>query len=209
MKPRIFIADDHPITAEGLKNFLIQKNMNVVGITYNGRNAINFILKHKPDIAILDIDMPFLTGIEIAELCKKNDLHTKIILLTLHKEISYYLDAKKYNVYGYLLKELAIGEIEKCIESVTNNMSYFSEQLKQFMGFTSESEDILKDLTPKERRILKLISQYKSNVEIGKILFISPRTVEKYRSNIILKLNLERTTGILSLWAQKNRHLFN
>ncbi len=209
MKPRIFIADDHPIVSQGLSKILKEKGMRIVGLADNGRSALNFILKNKPDIAILDIDMPHMTGIEIAELCKKNKLHTKIILMTLHKEVSYYLEAKKYNIFGYLLKELAIDEIEECILSVSNNTPYFSQQIKDFLGFTNESKDILSALSSKEKRILKLISQYKSNVEIGKILFISPRTVEKYRSNIILKLNLERTTGILSLWVQKNKHLFN
>lgn len=209
MIPNIFIADDHPIVIKGLNSILEEKKMRVVGTADNGRSALNFIIKNKPDIAVLDIDMPCLTGIEIAEICKKNNLHTKIVLMTFHKEVTYYLKAKDYNVYGYLLKEFAVEEIECCINSVQENIPYFSKKIKDFLGFTDESNEVLKNLSSKEQRILKLISQYKSNLEIGEILFMSHRTVEKHRSKIILKLNLERTTGVLSLWVQKNKHLFN
>lgn len=209
MTPRILIADDHPIITVGLKNLLIENGHKIASVCDNGRSAFNFIVKHKPEIAILDIDMPLLSGIEIAKLCEKNKLHTKVVLLTLHKEISYYLEAKKLNVKGYLLKEFALEEINSCIEAVKSNKTYFSEKLKDFIGFTNENHGVLSELTPKERRILKLISQFKSNQEIGQILFISPRTVEKYRTNIILKLNLERSTGVLNLWVQKNKHLFD
>ena len=153
--------------------------------------------------------MPFLTGIEIAKAAMKNNIKTKIILITLHKEVELYLQAKKLNIYGYLLKEFAVEEIGKCIQSVSDNQPYFSEKIKDMLGYTQESKDILKELTITEKRIAKLIAQHKSNKEIGHLLFISPRTVEKHRSNIINKLNIERKTGALSIWVQKNKHLFH
>ena len=209
INPKIFIADDHPILVKGLQDLLLEKGHTVVGTASNGQSALNFIFKEEPDIAILDVEMPFLTGIEIAKAIQKNNSKTKIILITLHKEIELYLQAKKLNIYGYLLKEFALEEIEKCLVSVTENKPYFSEKIKDMLGYTQESKNILKELTMTERRIVKLISQHKSNKEIGHLLFISSRTVEKHRSNIINKLNIERKTGTLTTWVQKNKHLFS
>ncbi|KGL58604.1 response regulator transcription factor [Polaribacter sp. Hel1_85] len=208
MKQSIFIADDHPILIKGLTELLIEKKMNIIGVASDGRSALNFIYKRKPEIAILDVEMPYLTGIEIANECKKNNISTKIILITLHKEIDLYLKAKKLNIYGYLLKEFALEEIELCINSVKNNIPYFSKKVKEYIGFTDEDDRILKDFSLTERRILKLISQYKTNKEIGHLLFISHRTVEKYRSKIIIKLNLDPQTNTLVKWVQQNKHLF-
>ena len=118
------------------------------------------------------------------------------------------MESKKYGIFGYLLKEFAIDEIETCMNSVLNNEPYFSKALKEHIGFTEESNTILDELSIAERRILKLIAQHKTNKEIGHLLFISPRTVEKHRSKIILKLDLSRETGALSTWVQKNKHLF-
>ncbi len=209
INPKIFIADDHPILVKGLKDLLIEKGYTIVGTASNGQSALNFIFKEEPDIAILDVEMPFLTGIEIAKAAQKNNSKTKIILITLHKEVELYLQAKKLNIYGYLLKEFALEEIEKCLVSVAENKPYFSEKIKEMLGYTQESKSILKELTMTERRIVKLISQHKSNKEIGHLLFISSRTVEKHRSNIINKLNIERKTGTLTTWVQKNKHLFS
>ncbi|APZ45195.1 DNA-binding response regulator [Polaribacter reichenbachii] len=209
MKQSIFIADDHPILIKGLNDLLIEKKMNVIGFASDGQSALNFIFKYKPDIAILDVEMPNLTGIEIAEECKKNNFCTKIILITLHKEIDLYLKAKKLNIYGYLLKEFALEEIETCINSVKNGIPYFSKNVKDYIGFTDENNSILKKLTLAEKRILKLISQHKTSKEIGHILFSSPRTIEKHRSKIITKLNLSQKSGSLYKWVQKNKHLFN
>ncbi|WP_439129224.1 response regulator [Polaribacter sp.] len=206
---KLFIADDHPILLKGLEDLLIEKKFDVIGKATNGQEALNFIIKNQPDIAILDVEMPLQTGIEIAKNCKKNKISTKIILITLHKEIDLYLQAKKYGVFGYILKEFALDEIETCIENVSRNIPYFSKEIKQLIGFTEENNTILKELTLSEKRILKLVAQHKTNKEIGHLLFISPRTVEKHRSKIILKLDLPHETGALLSWTLKNKHLFN
>lgn len=209
MKLKIFIADDHPLLIKGLKEYLLEKKYNIVGTATDGQAAYNFIVREQPDIAILDVEMPSLSGIEIAKQCQRADIPVKIILITLHKEIDLYLQAKKFNIYGYLLKEFALKEIGQCINSVARGKPFFSKKIKDLIGFTDESRKVLKNITLNERRILKLISQHKTNKEIGHLLFISSRTVEKYRSKIIMKLNLSRGTGSLSIWVQKNKHLFN
>ena len=208
MKPSIFIADDHPILIKGLNDLLLEKGYNIIGSSTNGQAALNFIYKNVPDIAILDVEMPLKTGIEIAKECLKKNLKTKIIIITIHKEVELYIQAKKLNIYGYLLKEFALEEIDKCIQSVISDIPYFSEEIKKMLGHTDESKKIFKNLTSNEMRILKIIANYKTNKEIGHLLFISSRTVEKHRSNIINKLNIDRKTGALTTWVQKNRHLF-
>jgi len=208
MKPSIFIADDHPLLLKGLEDLLLEKKMNLVGKASDGRSALNFIIKEAPEIAILDVEMPELTGLEVAKECFKHKLKTKIILITLHKEVELYLKAKKLNIFGYLLKEFAIDEIEICIKSVSKGTPYFSEKIKSLIGFTEESNTVLEALTPTEKRVLKLIAKHKTNKEIAHILFISHRTVEKHRSNVISKLELDHKTNSLAIWVQKNSHLF-
>tara|TARA_R110002072_G_scaffold192107_2_gene348812 strand:- start:1904 stop:2533 length:630 start_codon:yes stop_codon:yes gene_type:complete len=209
MIPTVFIADDHPLIVQGMRSLLESKKYNVIGEANDGLTALNFIIKNEPTIAILDIGMDKLTGLEVAQSCKRNKLKTKIILVTLHKEATYFLRAKEYQVDGYLLKELALNEIEKCIEAVFNGATYFSEKIKDFAYHTQESNEILKKLTLAEIRVIKLIAQHKTNKQIAEHLFISHRTVERHRSNIVLKLDLEQKSGTLLIWVQKNRHLFD
>ncbi|MDT7832431.1 response regulator transcription factor [Flavobacteriaceae bacterium S356] len=209
MMIKIFIADDHPIIVKGIKNVLEENNIQVIGTAFDGQAAFNFIIKEKPEIAILDVEMPYLTGIEIAKMCKKHNSKTKIILITLHKQMHFYTESKKYNVYGYLLKEFALQEIRDCVISVKNNIPYFNDKLKSYLNFTDENENILRNLSKKELRVLKLVSQHKTNKEIAELLFISVRTVEKHRGSIILKLELSHVTNSLLIWVQKNKHLIN
>src|SRR5690606_934717 len=170
-----------------------------------GKKAFELIEKYNPDIAILDIQMPELSGLEIAKRCLSKKLKTKIILITFHKESSVYFEAKELSVYGYLLKDFAFEEIENCITSVLENKPYFSKKIKEMLHLKPDPSRLLIDLTPSERKILKYIANDKTNKEIADILFISPRTVEKHRSNIIQKLKLEHKTNSLLIWAKENQ----
>lgn len=204
-KETIITADDHPLLLKGLNDFLIEKNYNIVGSGNNGREALNLITKLNPDIAIIDIQMPFMSGLEIAKKCMTAGLNTKIILITLHKERDLYQQAKDLNIFGYVLKEFALEQIEICIQSVLQGTPFFSSEILEMLGATNSDHSSLKHLTPSEKKILKLIAKDKTNKEIASLLFISHRTVEKHRSNIIAKLNLEHRTNSLLIWSKENQ----
>ncbi|WP_347373818.1 response regulator transcription factor [Aequorivita sp. Q41] len=202
--PSIIIADDHPLLLKGLNDFLVEKNYNILGSGNDGREAYNLITQKKPDIAILDIQMPFMSGLEIAQKCKDNAIETKIVLITLHKEKELYQKAQELNIFGYILKEFALEEIENCIKTVTSGAPFFSNRIKELIGVSIVDDNELDLLTPSEKKILKLIAKDKTNKEIASQLFISYRTVEKHRSNIITKLNIEPKTNSLLIWAKEN-----
>ncbi len=203
----IVIADDHPLMLRGLTDFLKSKGYNIVGSAADGNSAYNLIVKLKPEIAILDIRMPHKTGLEIAEACKNNGLITKVILITFDKEEELYTKAKSFNVYGYILKEFAIEEIETCIEHVINNKPYFSEEIAPSLipSDVSQKPETLDLLTKSELKIVRLISESYTSQEIADELYISVRTVDKHRSNMVRKLELENKTTSLSNWAIINK----
>lgn len=207
-KQSIIIADDHPLLLKGLHDFLVEKKYNIIGSATDGREAYNLITKKQPDIAILDIQMPYMSGLEIAHQCKANCIDTKIVLITLHKEKELYQQAQDLNIFGYILKEFALEEIETCIETVSKGHSFFSPKIIRLLGVGTNEDSSLSTLTPSEKKILKLIANDKTNKEIASYLFISYRTVEKHRSNIITKLNLEPKTNSLLIWAKENQEKF-
>lgn len=203
MDPSIIIADDHPLVLKGLHDFLTEKNYNVLASAKNGKEAYTLIKAHIPDIAILDIQMPFFTGLEIAEKCTANGLPTKIVLITFEKDEIIYNKAKALGVYGYILKEFALEEIENCISSIIKDKAYFSPELVAFIEL-QEQPEYFNTLTEHEKNIVKLISQNKTGAEIADIFSISTRTVEKHKSNIIKKLKLESKQNSLLIWAKDN-----
>jgi len=204
-KPNILIADDHPLLLKGLEEFLKEKNYRIIATCTDGLSAYNTIVKEKPDIAILDIEMPNMTGIDIAKNCKRYQIATKIILNTLHKEKRLFEDAIKYNIHGYLLKEFALSEIEACIANVCEGKSYFSEKIYKRFSNASEQESRIEKLTRSEIKILKLIADEMTSNQIADFLSISVRTVEKHRANIIKKLDLDQKPNSLLIWTQKNK----
>jgi len=182
MNPTIIIADDHPLVLKGLKDFLIEKDFNLLASAKNGKEALALI----------------------AEKCKADKLSTKIVLITFEKDEKTYNDAKALGVYGYVLKEFALEEIENCITSVINDKAYFSPDLLTFLELNKEPEE-LKSLTESEKNILKLISESKTAKQIAEELFISARTVEKHKSHIRTKLVLGSKSESLYLYAKENQ----
>jgi len=203
MNPTIIIADDHPLVLKGLEDFLSENNFNVVASAKNGKEALALIRAHEPDIAILDIKMPFYTGLQIAEKCKASKVSTKIVLITFEKDEKIYNEAKKLGVYGYVLKEFALDEIENCICSVVEDKPYFSPELIAYIE-VDEAPKGLDSLTQAETKIFKLIGANKTATEIAKELYISVRTVEKHKNNIRRKLLLDSKSASLYLFAKEN-----
>lgn len=203
------IADDHPMILKGLNDELTKNNYNVIGQAVNGMKALELILTHNPTITLLDIDMPLLTGFEVIKMAKEKGVQTKFIILSYHKENDYISQAKTLQINGYLLKEDSFEEVEKCIKAVMEGKVYFSPSFAPAsLALVSEDLKKIKYLTPSEKTILKLVAQQKSSNEIAEELFISIRTVEKHRSNIITKLEFENpTTNTLTNWAYYHKKI--
>lgn len=208
-KISVVIADDHPMILKGLHDELQANNYNVLGQAANGMQALELILTHNPTIALLDIDMPLLTGFEVIKMAKQKKVDTKFIILSFHKENDYLSQAKALQINGYLLKEDSFSEIEDCIQCVLNNDVCFSRSFAA-SSLATVSEDLkkIKHLTSSEKTILKFVAEQMSSSEIAEQLFISIRTVEKHRSNILMKLEIENTTtNALTNWAYLHKNV--
>lgn len=207
----ILIADDHHMLLHGTKTYLESLGYVVGDTCTNGAMAYSLIKAHKPEIAILDISMPEMSGIEVAQKVFDNKLPCKIILLTMHNERSVYKKAVKAGIYGYLLKNFANEELEECLKHIVNNERYTSPRLEKELIIDS-SENInqqLSELNFTERKIVALISEQKSTKQIADLLFMSDKTIEWHRSNIIEKLDLPREKNALLTWALKNHPSVN
>lgn len=202
---RIVIADDHAFLLQGLREHLASKGIHVVGQAQDGTQALKLITDLAPDIAILDVEMPYLSGFSVAEICKQNAFTTKVVILSIHKEPDFIKQAKRLGISGYILKEDATSEIFECIEAVQRGGSYFSNALTLDLKLEEDKLGLVSNLTPSERKILRLIAQKMSTIEIADQLFISERTVEKHRSNIVAKLELSGRSYSLTTWAVENK----
>ncbi|QNJ97295.1 Two-component response regulator [Constantimarinum furrinae] len=204
----LLVADDHPMLLKGLTDELTENGFNVAATAGNGAEALNLIAELQPDVAILDIEMPLLSGFEVIKKSREKNVSTKFILLTSHKEKGFVLRAKKFNISGYILKDEPFVELEKCIHAVVRNEVYFSTAFDEvFTTQVSPELEKIKFLSPSERTIVRLVAQEKSSKEIAEILYISHRTVQKHRTNIIAKLDLPASGDALSLWTAENREL--
>ena len=202
---KILIADDHPFTLQGTKSFIESYGYKVTDTCSNGISALNLIVLHRPDIAVLDINMPGLDGLDVAKKVFDDKLGTKIILLTMHKELAIYNKALEYNIYGYILKEHAQSELQYCLNEVKNGKKYVSRCLKEeLIGASTSSLGDLAKLTVSERKILELAAQQKTNKQIAELLFLSEKTIEGHRSKIIEKLDLPKEKNSLLKWAIQN-----
>ena len=210
MNSSIIIADDHPLMLRGINDFLESKGFNILGSAQDGQAAYNLIVKERPDIAILDIRMPNMTGLEVAEACKKNNIETKIILITFDKEEELFDRAKELGIYGYILKEFAIVEIETCIAHVEMDEPYFSEEITTYLNksYSANNSSILDGLTKSENKIVRLIAKNKTSQEIADELNVAIKTIHKHRSNIVAKLHLDNKPTSLSIWANLNKDKF-
>ena len=205
----LVIADDHPLMLLGLKQELEQAGFSIIHEAKNGADALKQIVELNPDVAILDLKMPIMSGLEVIMYAKKEPVKTKFIIMTYHDSKAFIFKAKQVGVKGYLLKEDDIHEIEKCIVEVLDGKEYYSAALQiDVERFFKHELHKIGLLTSSERTILRLITKSMSSDDIGKQLSISKRTVEKHRSNIIAKLDLKKGTSITQ-WAINNIDLIN
>ncbi len=203
---KILLADDHPIILKGLAAFLTEKGFKDVLAAHDGSEAWELIQANQPDICILDIEMPGLTGLEILELCQTNELKCKIILLSYYNSPGFIALARQKGAAGYLGKENSIREIEDCIYMVDVEGFYFPEELSG--GYVTPGLEVIRKLgtlTERERQVIALILEGMTNRSIAAQLEVSLRTVEKHRSNIINKLLIDQNVTNLSQWALQNK----
>jgi DNA-binding NarL/FixJ family response regulator len=203
-KVSILIADDHPIFRSGVKEILLRTNKyTIVAEVSDGLEAYRQIIAKRPNIAILDYEMPLLTGLDVAKKVLNEKSFTDIVILTMHKEKEYLKEAMLFGVKGYLIKDNAENDLILCLEKLLNGEKYISEILLNEISFDTEkneplqSNSALDNLSPTEKIILKLIAEGNTSNEISKLLFISPHTVENHRSNITKKLKLEGKNSLL------------
>ncbi|MDT0540197.1 response regulator transcription factor [Croceitalea sp. P059] len=206
----IFVADDHPLLLKGLVDELKDYNYNVIGTAENGTSALEKIVALNPTVALLDVEMPMLTGFEVVKKCKEKNIDTYFIILTSHKERGFIHKAKMLNISGYMIKDEPFVELHKCIQSVSMGIPYFSSVFNEVIDKEIAPQlQKIKLLSPSERTIVRLVAQGNSSKEIGVQLSVSSRTVEKHRSNIIAKLDLSPEMDALIVWTKENKEFLS
>jgi len=208
---RIILADDHAVIRRGLRLVLEQqKDFEVVGEASDGRGAVDLAETAKPDIAVLDITMPNLNGIEAAHQISAKQIGVSTIVLSMHADESFVLRALKAGARGYLLKESAEGDLINAVRLVSEGKSFFSPTVSRMLVEDyvrklqdKDIEDSYDLLTLRERELLQLIAEGKSNKEVANMLNLSLYTVETHRSNILNKLNLHSVPELILYAVRK------
>jgi len=211
-KIKIIIADDHHIFRKGILSIInADDSIKVIGEASNGEEALQLIETLKPDIALLDIDMPVLSGLDAARKVKEKKLDTKIVVLTIHKDKEYFDEALDLDIKAYVLKDSIANDLIDCIKQVASGSYYISPSISGYLVETRKPQknpSPLNNLTASELQILKLLSQNKTSAQIADELFRSIRTIENHRNNICKKLGLSGQNALL-LYAVENKKLLS
>lgn len=206
----VFIADDHPIFRSGLK-FLLENSFDEIKVHAfeNGEELLKNIESKKPDIVILDIDMPGKNGLEICKIIQEEKPGTKTIILTMYNDHEMLKLAFFNGAKGYLVKDNTSEELVDCINYVLDNKTYVAKSIREMQSELDSNDmqiaELLNSLTRTELKTLKLVAQKLSSKEIADLLFVSVKSVENYRSRICKKLNLDARNNSLLLWVLDNR----
>ena len=203
MKKRIVIAEDHTILRDGLKALILSNtDFEIVGEAQDGLEAIKIINELKPDLVLMDLSMPRMSGIDSIREVKKTCPETRILVLTVHKTEEYVLASLKAGADGYLLKESTHQELLNAIYYVLRGKSYLSPGISDkiifgyLRGKKVEVKSVLDTLTNREKEILKLVAEGYKNKDIAELFFISIKTVEKHRDNLMKKLDLHSAQAL-------------
>ncbi|MBI4905713.1 MAG: response regulator transcription factor [Acidobacteria bacterium] len=210
-KTKILVADDHGIVRQGLRSLLErQQDMEVAGEAGDGREAVRMAEELDPQIIVMDIAMPQLNGIDAAEQVLRTSPQTKIILLSMYADEEFLTRALTVGVKGYLLKDSAELDLVRAVRAVAAGKSFFSPAIAQTLAEdyvrqlqSKGLQDSYELLTPREKEIIQLLAEGKSNKEVATVLDVSPYTVETHRMHLMQKLNLHNTAEIVLYAVRK------
>jgi two-component system response regulator NreC len=208
---RILLADDHTMMRAGLR-LLIERHagLQVIAEAANGREAVQLAEAHAPDVAVMDIGMPLLDGLEASRQIMVKLPATQIIMLSMHSDESYVVRALKAGARGYLLKDSAEADMVLAIQAVHNGKNFFSPAITEVLNRDYMStlqrqgaDDSYELLTTREREILQLLAEGRGNKEVANMLHLSPHTVDTHRGNIMEKLNLHSVPELILYAVRK------
>jgi DNA-binding NarL/FixJ family response regulator len=197
---RIIIVDDHPILLQGIRKLLeAEPGYQVVGEASDGIEGVELIKRLKPDIAITDITLPGMNGLDIARSVANASPRTRIILLTMHKESPYVIEALNTGVHGYVIKTEASADLLRAIKDATRDRMYFSPMISQIVVDAYRNKDSVESdpLTPREREVLQLIAEGQKTKQVAATLGISLKTAESHRTHLMKKLDIHDTAGLV------------
>ncbi len=193
---RVMLVDDHPLVLEGIRSVLeTYEHIEVVGAAENAKDGLKLALTTKPDVVLMDINMPDMNGIDAIEMFKDQLPTARLLMLSMHDSREYISTSTMYGASGYVLKDVSTSEIVAAIEKVAQGGTYFSTGVSQvLMGSNEETTNSL--LTTREQSVLLLVAEGNSNKDVAAKLDISIRTVETHRKNIKKKLGISTTAGL-------------
>jgi DNA-binding NarL/FixJ family response regulator len=202
-KTRILLADDHPLFLDGLVSLLKREtDFEVVATASNGKEAVDAATQHSPDVCILDVNMPVMDGIETVKQIRLKKMDAKIIMLTTFNDLEFIKALVQQNISGYVLKNSTGDELVSAIRKVVEGKTWFSPEVQQLLtedfvrGDKKDSNQVT--LTPREIDIVRLLSKELTNEKIAEQLFISYRTVETHRKNIMQKTGAKNLAGLIN-----------
>ena len=207
---KIVIADDHPIVRQGLRMTIEREaDLRVVAEAGNGAEALQIITELQPEVVILDVDMPNGNGFDVLRKLRETEKSPAVIMLTVHCEKEFFNSAMKHGAQGYVLKDSTVTDIVQAIRAVFAGQNYLSPAVTSYLFQKNKNlvTNGIEQLTPSEKNILRLISEYKTSNQIAVELFISPHTVKTHRKNICLKLNLEGNHSLMKFALEHKNSL--
>jgi two-component system response regulator NreC len=199
MPPRVLLADDHVIVRQGFRALLEREGLEVVAEAANGHEAVQLAGELLPDVAVLDFAMPLLNGLDAAKEIRRRSPRTRTILLTVHTEDQYVLEAVQAGVHGYVVKTQAAADLVQAIREIRGNAIYLSPTISRavveaFFDKTTPPGDVL---SSRERQVLQLVAEGKTTKEIAGVLGISIKTADSHRARIMRKLDIHDTAGLV------------